>query len=84
LYLQCHATLGSSLALMSIHGVTFSMAYETTYFIFYLVEVTRTIHIISVTLIHIVHLVTEPLLIMSSISDLSYDHIRYIVHPVIL
>jgi hypothetical protein len=32
---------------------------------FYLVEVTQTIHIISVTLLHIVHLITEPLLLMS-------------------
>jgi hypothetical protein len=70
--------------LMSIHGDAFSMTYRTTYFIFYLVEVTRTIHIISVTLLHIVHLVMESLLLTSPLPGLSHDHIRYIVHPVIL
>jgi hypothetical protein len=70
--------------LMSIHGVTFIIADGTTYFIFNLVEVTRTIHIISVTLLHIIHLVREPLLLTSPLSDLSHDHVRYIVHPIIL
>jgi hypothetical protein len=69
---------------MFIHGVTFRMTYIITYFIFYLVEVTRTIHINSVTLLYIIHLVTEPLLLTSPLPDLSHDHIQYIVHPVIL
>jgi hypothetical protein len=46
------------LFLMSIHGVAFTVADETMYFIFYLVEVTGIIHIIVVTLLHVVHLIT--------------------------
>jgi hypothetical protein len=70
--------------LMSIYGVAFTMADETMYLIFYLVEVTRTIHIISVTLLHIIHLITEPLLLTSTLPDLLHGHVRYIVHPIIL
>jgi hypothetical protein len=70
--------------LMSIHSVTFIMVDGTTYFIFNLVEVTRIIHIISVTLLHIIHLVMELLLLTSPLPDLSHDHVRYIVHPIIL
>jgi hypothetical protein len=51
--------------LMSIHGVAFTVTDGTMYFIFHLVEVTRTIHIIVVTLLHIVHLVMEALLLPS-------------------
>jgi hypothetical protein len=70
--------------LMSIHGVTFTMADRTIYFISYLVKVTQTIHIISVTLLHIVHLVMELLLLISPLLDLSHGHVQYIVHPIIL
>jgi hypothetical protein len=66
--------------LMSIHGVTFPMAYKTMHFIFYLVKVTQIIHIISVTLLHIVHLITEPLLLTSPLLDISHGHVRFIVH----
>jgi hypothetical protein len=69
--------------LMSIHGVAFTVADRTIYFIFYLVEVTQTIDIIVVTLLHIIHLVTEVLLLMSPLSDLLHGHVWYIVHPVI-
>jgi hypothetical protein len=69
--------------LMSIHGVTFTMADGTIYFVLYLVEVTRTIHIIVATLLYIVHLITEPLLLPSLLPDLSHGHVRYIVQPVI-
>jgi hypothetical protein len=65
--------------LMSIHGVPCTMADGTMHFIFYLVEVIRTIHIIVVTLLHIVHLVMEALLLSSPLSHLSHDHVRYIV-----
>jgi hypothetical protein len=69
--------------LMSIHGVALIVSDETMYFIFYLVEVTRTIHIIPVTLLHIIHLITEALLLSSPLPDLSHGHARYMVHPVI-
>jgi hypothetical protein len=65
--------------LMSIHGVPFTMADGTMYFILYLVEVSKTIHIIAITLFHIIFLVMEVLLLLSPHSHLSYDHIRYIV-----
>jgi hypothetical protein len=67
--------------LMSIHGVAFTVTDGTIYFIFHLVEVTRTIHIITVTLLHIVHLVTEALLLPSSLPHLSHGHIWDIVLP---
>jgi hypothetical protein len=69
--------------LMSTHGVAFTMANGTIYFILYLVEVTWTIHIIVVTLLHIVHLIMEALLLPSSLPHLSHGHVQYIVWPVI-
>jgi hypothetical protein len=69
--------------LISIHGVAFTVADETMYFIFYLVEVTQTIYIIAVTLLHIIHIVMEALLLPSPLLDLSHGHIWYIVQPVI-
>jgi hypothetical protein len=51
--------------LMSIHGVAFTVTDGTIYFIFHLIEVTRTIHIIIVTLLHIVHLIMKVLLLRS-------------------
>jgi hypothetical protein len=67
--------------LMSIHGVAFTVTNGIMYFIFHLVEVTRTIHIIIVTLLLIVHLVTEALLLPSSLPHLSHGHIRDIILP---
>jgi hypothetical protein len=67
--------------LMSIHGVAFTVTDGTMYFIFYLIEVTRTIHIITVTLLHIVHLVMEALLLPSPLSHLSHGHVWDIVLP---
>jgi hypothetical protein len=64
---------------MSIHGAAFTVIDGTMYFIFYLIEVTRTIHIITVTLLHIVHLVTEALLLLSPLLHLSHGHVRDIV-----
>jgi hypothetical protein len=69
--------------LMSIHGVAFTMTDGIMYFILHLVEVTRTKHIIAVILLHIVHLVTEALLLSSPLLYLSHDHVRYIVLPLI-
>jgi hypothetical protein len=77
-----HSTTCSSVPLwpflISIYGVAFTMADGTMYFLFYLVEVTRTIHIIIVTLLHIIHLIIETLL-LSPLSHLSHGHVRYIV-----
>jgi hypothetical protein len=69
--------------LMSTHGVPFTKADGTIYFILYLVEVTRTIHIIVVTLLHIIHLITEALLLLPPLSHLLHDHVRYIVQSLI-
>jgi hypothetical protein len=69
--------------LMCIHGVAFTMADGTMHFIFYLVEVIRTIYIIAVTLPHIIHLVTEALLLLSPLLYLSHGHVWYIVQPII-
>jgi hypothetical protein len=69
--------------LVSIHGVAFTMADKTMYFILNFVEVTRTIHIIVVTFIRIIHLVTEALLFPSPLLHLSRGHVRYIVWPII-
>jgi hypothetical protein len=68
---------------MSNHGIAFTVADGIMYFIFYLVEVIRIMHIIVVTLLHIVHLVTEALLLSSPLPDLSHGQVRYIVQPVI-
>jgi hypothetical protein len=67
--------------IMSIHGVAFTMTDGTMYFIFHLIEGTRTIHIITVTLLHIIHLITEVLLLPSPLPHLSHGHIRDIVLP---
>jgi hypothetical protein len=67
--------------LISIHGVAFTVTDGTMYIIFHLIEVTRTIHIITVTLLHIVHLVTEALLLPSPLPHLSHGHVRDIVLP---
>jgi hypothetical protein len=67
--------------LMSIHGVAFTMTDRTMYFILYLVEVTRTIHIIAVTLLHIVHLITEALLLSSPLLHLSHAWPRPVHSP---
>jgi hypothetical protein len=64
------------LFLMSIHDVAFTVADRIMYFIFYLVEVTSTIYIIAVTLLSIVHLVTEAFLLPS---PLSHGNVWYIV-----
>jgi hypothetical protein len=69
--------------LMSIHGVAFTVTDGTIYFSLHLVEVTRTIHIIAVTLLHSVCLVTVVVLLPSPISHLSHGHVRYIVLPLI-
>jgi hypothetical protein len=61
--------------LMSIHGVAFTVTDGTMYFYFHLIEVTRTIHIITVTLLHIIHLVTEAFLLLSPLSHLSHGHV---------
>jgi hypothetical protein len=53
------------------------------YFSLHLVEVTQTIHIIAVTLLHIVHLITESLLLLSPLLHLLHGHILYIVLPLI-
>jgi hypothetical protein len=74
-YSQRHTLLGSSLALMSIPGVAFTVTDGTMYFIFYLVEITRTIHIIAITRLHIIHHITEMLLLLSLLTDLSHGHI---------
>jgi hypothetical protein len=50
------------------------MANETMYFILSLVEATRTIHIIIVTLLHIVHLVTKVLLLWSPSASFAWSH----------
>jgi hypothetical protein len=55
------------------------MTDRTMYFILNLVEVTRTIHIIVVTLFHIVHLIIEMLLLPPPLPHLSRGHIWYIV-----
>jgi hypothetical protein len=68
---------------MSIYGVTFTVADNTMYFILQFVEFTRTIHIIVVTLLHIVHLVTEALLFPSPLPHFLHGHVRYIVLPLI-
>jgi hypothetical protein len=65
--------------LVSIHGVTFTMADGTMYFILNLIEVTEIVHIIVVTLLHIVHLVVKALLLLTTLSQFSRGHIRYIV-----
>jgi hypothetical protein len=65
---------------MSIHGVAFTVTNGTIYFSLYLVEVTQTIHIIVVTLLYIVNLITEALLLPSPLPHLSHGHVRYIVH----
>jgi hypothetical protein len=67
--------------LMSIHGVAFTVTDGTMNFIFHLIEFTRIIHIITVTLLHIIHLVTEALLLPSPLSHLSHDHVQDIVLP---
>jgi hypothetical protein len=69
--------------LMSIHDVAFIVSDRTMYFIFYLVEVTQTIHIIAIILLHIVHQVIEVLLLLSPLPHLLHDHIQYIVQPII-
>jgi hypothetical protein len=61
--------------------VAFTVTDGTMYFIFYLIEVTRTIHIITVTLLHIVHLIMEVLLLPSPLLNLSHGHVRDIVLP---
>jgi hypothetical protein len=66
---------------MSIHGVAFTVIDGIMYFIFHLIEVTRSIHIITVTLLHIVHLIKEALLLPSPLPYLSHGHIRDIVLP---
>jgi hypothetical protein len=68
---------------MSIHGVTFTTTDGIMYFILDLVKVTRTIYIITVTLLHIIHLITKVLLLSSLLSHLSHGHVRYIVLPLI-
>jgi hypothetical protein len=55
----------------------------TMHFTINLVEVTESIHIIVVTLLHIIYLVTEALLLPHPLLHLSRDHVRYIVDPVI-
>jgi hypothetical protein len=77
-----HSSIPFLSFLMSIHGVAFTMIDRIMYFILHLIEVTKTIHIIVVTLLHIVHLVTKPLL-PSPLLDLSHGHVRYIVQPII-
>jgi hypothetical protein len=69
--------------LMSIHGVAFTVTDGTMYVILHLVEVTRTIHIIVVTLLHISHLIMEALLLPSPLPHLLHDHVWYIVLPLI-
>jgi hypothetical protein len=69
--------------LMSTHGVAFTVTDGIMYFIFHSVEVIQTIYIIVVTLLHIVHLITEALLLPSSLPHLLYGHVRYIVLPLI-
>jgi hypothetical protein len=69
--------------LVSIHGVAFTMADETMYCILNFIEVTQTIHIIVVTLLHVVHLVTEVLLLPSPLPHLLCGYVRYIVRPII-
>jgi hypothetical protein len=69
--------------LMSTHGVPFTMTDGTMYFILYLVEDTWIIHIIVVTLLHIIYLITKMLLLLYSLSHLLHGHIRYIVRPLI-
>jgi hypothetical protein len=69
--------------LMSIHGVAFTVRDGTMYFILDFVEVTWTIHIIAITLLHIIHLVTEALLLPSPLLHLSHGHFRYIFLPLI-
>jgi hypothetical protein len=68
---------------MSIHGVAFTVTDGTMYFILDLVEATQTIHIIAITLLHIIHLVTEVLLLPSPLPHLLHGHIWYIVLPLI-
>jgi hypothetical protein len=68
------------LFLVSIHGVTFTVADGTMYFVLNLVEVTKTMHIIVITLLHIVHLVMEALLLLPTLPQFSRGHIRYIVY----
>jgi hypothetical protein len=67
--------------LMSIHGVAFTVTDGIMFFIFHLIEVIRTIHIIIVTLLHIVHLITEAPLLPSPLPHLSHGHVRDIVLP---
>jgi hypothetical protein len=69
--------------LMSIHGVPFIMVDGIMYFILYLVEVTQTIHIIAITLLHIIHPIMEALLLPSPLSHLSHDQVRCIVRLLI-
>jgi hypothetical protein len=69
--------------LMSIHGVAFTVTHRIMYSILDLVEVTRTIHIIVITLLHIVPLIMEALLLPSPIPHLSHNHVRCIVLPLI-
>jgi hypothetical protein len=69
--------------LMSIHGVALPMADGIMYFILYLVEVTPIMHIITVTLLHFIHLVMEVLLLPYPLTHLSHGHVWYIVRPII-
>jgi hypothetical protein len=69
--------------LVSIHGVVFTMTDGTIYFILNLVEVTETIHITIITLLHIIYLITEVLLLSPPPPYLSHGHVWYKVQIII-
>jgi hypothetical protein len=65
---------------VSILGVTFTVADVTMSIVLNLVEVTGIIHMIGVTLLHIIHLIAKVLLLPPTVPRFSHGHIQYIVH----
>jgi hypothetical protein len=69
--------------LVFVHGVAFTMIDQTMHFTLNLVEVTVTLHIITVILLHIVHLIMEVLLFLPPLLHLLRDQVRNIVEAVV-
>jgi hypothetical protein len=77
------AIFDSSLVLVSIHGVAFTMTDGTMYFILNLIEFTRIVHIIVVTLFYIVISLRKALLLLPPLPQHSRGHVQYIAQVVI-
>jgi hypothetical protein len=77
------AIFDSSLVLVSIHGVAFTMTDRTMYFILNLIEFTRIVHIIVVTLFYIVISLRKALLLLPPLPQHSRGHVQYIAQVVI-